>query len=355
VTGITAGLVVVLAAAGIAVATTGGSGDPAQIAIGIRDGGDTPDGWTRTELEHGTSIAVPPEWDLVQFVFVYPGPLGAVGTGAPGVYKVTACETAETTPTVAGTWVALYEIPQEAPGAPVILPGGSEVSDGVFPDRPTTFSPQSAYEAHECSSGGDSGVSLSRWETHLFRDDGRLFVALVVVTDPQSSSTEMAHRVLDTFRVGEQTVTVPPMVHEGTIPPTVATTLPPPTVPAYASPDELAIRDVYMHLIGQVPRDAIGDYVEDYDSIADSWRAGMAQNSEDTQSRYVMRVDSVALLDDTHATVHYTLLFDGRPRFANLAGGAVKIDGRWYITRETVCSLLTNGGITCPARTTPIP
>jgi hypothetical protein len=94
--------------------------------------------------------------------------------------------------------------------------------------------------------------------------------------------------------------------------------------------------------------------VEDYDSIADSYREGIAQNTEETQARYTMRVDSVALTDATHADVRYTLLFDGQPRYVQ-AGGAVKIDGRWYITRETVCSLLTNGGIKCPARTTPVP
>jgi hypothetical protein len=33
----------------------------------------------------------------------------------------------------------------------------------------------------------------------------------------------------------------------------------------------------------------------------------------------------------------------------------VKIDGRWLVTRKTYCALLTNGGITCPPRTTPVP
>ncbi len=97
------------------------------------------------------------------------------------------------------------------------------------------------------------------------------------------------------------------------------------------------------------------DYVEDFASIADSWRAGMAQNTEEAMSGYSMRVDSVTVTDASHADVRYSLVFAGRPAYDHLAGGAVKIDGRWYITRETVCSLLTNGGIKCPARTTPVP
>jgi hypothetical protein len=76
----------------------------------------------------------------------------------------------------------------------------------------------------------------------------------------------------------------------------------------------------------------------------------MAQNSEEFMQRHASRADRVTITDDTHADVEWSLLLDGTSRFGTLPGGAIKIDGRWYITRDTVCNLLTYGGIICPPR-----
>jgi hypothetical protein len=361
--GVAAAVVVVLATVGIATIATGGSsGDDARIAIGPHDGASTPDGWTRVSLERGTSIAVPEGWGQVSFASQYLSILGVVGTGEPGVDGfISACETPDSTPSVSGTWVSLYDLPGGVPDTGVRLPDGETADEANFRDRPTSFSPAVSYESGSCGSTTQPATpgsfppgpgAYATWVEYLFRDHGRLFVARVVSIDPAQATTDLGDRVLDTFRVDADAPTIVTTTTVPTVTTAPATTTPP---PADASPDELAIRDVYMHLIGQVPRDALDAYVEDFASIADSWRAGMAQNSEDTMQRYTMRIDSVTMTDDTHADVRYSLLYDARPAYPDQAGGAVKIDGRWYITRETVCSLLTHGGITCPARTTPVP
>ena len=33
-----------------------------------------------------------------------------------------------------------------------------------------------------------------------------------------------------------------------------------------------------------------------------------------------------------------------------MTGAAIKINGKWLVTRETVCNLLTYGGLRCPPR-----
>jgi hypothetical protein len=265
--------------------------------------------------------------------------------------------------------VFLYDVTGNASASGVTLPDGQTATPDDFVDRPATFGSAGDFRPNLRaigSCGGSASLpvptsgtvspSVGRADVafaeYLFRDHGRLFVARVVSRDPGQATTELGDRVLDTFRVDADAPTIATTTTLPTVTSAPATTTPP---PADASPDELAIRDVYMHLIGQVPRDALDAYVEDFASIADSWRAGMAQNSEDTMQRYTMRIDSVTMTDDTHADVRYSLLYDARPAYPDQAGGAVKIDGRWYITRETVCSLLTHGGITCPARTTPVP
>jgi hypothetical protein len=76
----------------------------------------------------------------------------------------------------------------------------------------------------------------------------------------------------------------------------------------------------------------------------------VAQHSAADLAKYSGRVDSVEIVDDTHANVVYSILFDGSPEFALRPGEAVKIDGVWKVSRDTVCALLEIGGISCPPR-----
>jgi hypothetical protein len=41
------------------------------------------------------------------------------------------------------------------------------------------------------------------------------------------------------------------------------------------------------------------------------------------------------------------------PQYAFQPGQAIKINGTWMVSRDTVCALLEHGGISCPPRTTP--
>jgi hypothetical protein len=146
------------------------------------------------------------------------------------------------------------------------------------------------------------------------------------------------------------TTSTPP----STATPSAATTSAPAptTAPDTAtSSDEPAIRAAFLGWINAQPKDGVNEYVEDFGSIADSLRQGIAQHSAEDLAKYSGLVDSVRIIDATHADVRYTILFDGYPQYAQQPGQAIKIDGIWKVTRDTVCNLLTYGGITCPPRT----
>jgi hypothetical protein len=111
---------------------------------------------------------------------------------------------------------------------------------------------------------------------------------------------------------------------------------------------EAAIRTAFLGWIDARPHDAVQAYVQDYASIADALRKGMAQHTSAALDQYSGRVDSVALVDADHAKVRYTILFNGQPQYERRPGEALKIDGRWVVSRNTVCELLAEGQIACP-------
>ncbi|MER3453345.1 MAG: hypothetical protein C4344_06885, partial [Acidimicrobiia bacterium] len=63
----------------------------------------------------------------------------------------------------------------------------------------------------------------------------------------------------------------------------------------------------------------------------------------DLAARVRVRIDDVALTDPDHASVTYTLLLDGTPVLDHISGGAVRIGGRWLVTRRTFCDVSTQG------------
>jgi hypothetical protein len=61
----------------------------------------------------------------------------------------------------------------------------------------------------------------------------------------------------------------------------------------------------------------------------------------------VARVDRIVFTSPTTAAVAYELMVDGSP-YAARAGDARLVDGRWKVTRATVCGDLALAQVTCP-------
>jgi hypothetical protein len=152
------------------------------------------------------------------------------------------------------------------------------------------------------------------------------------------------------------TTTAPTTSTSTTVAPSTTTSVPAPstTAPGEAS-DVEAIGSVFLRWMNAENRDDISAYVEDADSILEAHRQGLAQHTPEDLAKYSGRVDSIEVIDAAHADVRYTILWDGTPQYAFQPGQAVKIDGTWMVSRDTVCALLAHGGITCPPRTTNTP
>ena len=138
---------------------------------------------------------------------------------------------------------------------------------------------------------------------------------------------------------------------DGTIPPSITTPLTtittlPPFVPS--TTDEQQINDLFVAWLRDHPDDETRAIVEDADALLDSIHQGLAQHTPDDLAKYSGTVSAIRMLDADHAEVQYTLLHDGQPQFGLRTGVAVRIDGRWKVSRATECALLSLGGITCP-------
>jgi hypothetical protein len=140
-----------------------------------------------------------------------------------------------------------------------------------------------------------------------------------------------------------------------TLPATNAVPLPTTTAPPFvpATSDEQEISDLFVGWLRNHPDDETRATVEDGDALLGAIHQGLAQHSEADLARYSGVVNAIRSIDADHASVDYTLLFAGQPQFGVRTGTAVRIDGTWKVSRDTECALLSLGGITCPAGSTP--
>ncbi len=78
-------------------------------------------------------------------------------------------------------------------------------------------------------------------------------------------------------------------------------------------------------------------------SFLDSYAATRA-----VAERIVVRIDGISVVDATHANVTYTLLLDGTPVLDHLPGAAVRVGGKWLVSKRTYCEVSTQGAKVIP-------
>ncbi len=215
-------------------------------------------------------------------------------------------------------------------------PGISSIATLDFPDRPADF-------ATVPREGGRCFPDIDRFPnvenpvfSYRFQDGGRMFIA--DVTFGSESSPE---RQAEAFAVLNSLVMSPITV----IPEPVATTVPV-TVPASA--DSEAITAAFLGWIDTRPIDASGVYIEDFASIRDAVIGAAEANGHPDE--YTGRVEAITRIGENDADVIYSFIIDGQAVVANLGGHAVKIDGVWLVSRDTVCEALLMGPVHCPER-----
>lgn len=216
--------------------------------------------------------------------------------------------------------------------------GISRLAQTPFPDRPADFATAPSDDSTCFPPGAD--VVSGGWPVAGFRfeDSGRMFEADIGF-GPQSPPERRAeaYAVLNSLHVQPIVIALEPV-----------TTVPPSTVPPSA--DTEAIAAAFELWLGTKPPGSApaASVIEDYEGIRESIQ--IASDLVGNPQCYTGRVDAFLRIDEDDADVIYTFLCNGQPSIPNLSGRAVKIDGVWKVSRETVCSSLEIGGTYCPPR-----
>jgi hypothetical protein len=339
-------VVLVLVTAAVAV-RSGGGGDGAHVAIGPRQTNSTvPDGWKTIHADPGITVSVPAAWKV--------GQGNATPIGVPVLSledldpladdALAACflgRTPVSAPEEGGSLINMWEFPassNEVPGT----------ADDVLTvvDRPTTFSGALTLGPRTCP--------VAEYQQIAFRDAGRVFLVRAVSVIPSNAENPellaLAAQVLDTLKIEPLDDSATPTTTEvaspplPSIPPTATTA--PPFVPTSA--DEQQIADLVARWLTYQSDDEIRATIQGADSILDAMHEGMRQYQMNL-SAYSGRADAVHLVDDSHADIVFTLFLNGGVLYGNQHGHAVKVDGRWMMTRDSECSLLALGSISCPS------
>jgi hypothetical protein len=339
-------VVIVVALATGALLLGGGGGDDAQVAIAPRQTGPTiPDSWKTITADPGITLSVPADWEVAEPSAT---PIGTalvnttdLGPDADSV--LVACTMGRqpaTPPSSAGSALSLWEFPGDSAQVPDVANSTLDVVD-----RPETFAGALVAGPNECEG--------ARYDQLAFRDAGRVFLVRVVSVFPTAEDEQvrlrLAAQVLDTLRVEplEAATTTTAQPFSTTIPPTQPTAT---TAPAFVptSDDEQEIAELVVRWLHYETDDELRSTIVDADSILDAIHEGMRQYQGNLPDGYTGRIESLRFADPSHADFVFTLFLHGSPLYSNQTGHAVQVDGRWMVTRESECSLLALGSISCP-------
>jgi hypothetical protein len=293
--------------------------------------GTAPPGWTTvTNRNAGISISVPPGWQELPLVQVgMPVEVLTVGSAPrPAGLPLTSCSSG-----VALVPGAVYVVLSE------YLPG--QKPDSSHPEvlgasrsrpRPRDFAgPDAMPFGGACAAAPEPGVQAGERLTYVdwvFTERHRRFLAQVVITGP----AELIRRGADALN----TLRISPTSR--------------PRGPAKLSTAEKrGLRDAFLGFLNARPKDAVSQYVDDFDGIRDVITQAVATAPANYAS-YTGRVDDIIALTPTRARVRYSLLNNDVPFVGPLEGQAVKRRGEWKVSRDTVCTLIALGGSTsvCP-------
>lgn len=276
---------------------------------------------------NGLSVDLPPGWTQSDGT----GARLAVGTvSIPAGVGLSPCRGVTDPSTPSDD--AFVQVAALGDGIPFELGGNLD-----FATRPADFALAPPVYQAACT---DSGTTLlAHFAAYAFRQGPDILVAVVTIGEaaPESLQPE-AYAVLNSLR-GDGTT----QITEIPLPPTSPSTIPP-------SDDTRAIEAAYSTWLNTVPRDdpAIGAVIEDYDAIKASIEQGAARAPLPLEG-YHGQVDSVVRIDGDRADVIYSIL-NGDAVIFSTSGKAVKVDGVWRVSRDTVCAALEVGGTHCPPR-----
>jgi hypothetical protein len=130
---------------------------------------------------------------------------------------------------------------------------------------------------------------------------------------------------------GETEVVIPPRVH-GPVPDDDAAS---------------AVAKAFTMTFGS-QYDDLDDYLEDTDELGPLLAEGARRHGGGSQ--YSARVDAIRFPHPDTAEVRYQIVMNGGPAGFPFEGTAIRRDGCWRVTRETVARALSGAGVFVPPR-----
>ena len=126
---------------------------------------------------------------------------------------------------------------------------------------------------------------------------------------------------------------------------------PPPAPAQLAEPvrgERAAVADAFERWLSSTrDLDTMTEVIEDGTDLRGSFE--QLAKSSNNPAHPGVRVTSVRLVGTDRALVTFTILSDGRELLPDQQGGAVKIDGRWRVSRSTFCSVVALVNVQCAA------
>jgi hypothetical protein len=316
-------------------------------SVSVADAGTTPAGvtaipaeWaTVTNEQFGMSMRVPPDWQSTNQSLTpnLVDPHDVLSAGTFSVPPEGSCILPPSVQNLASTdaFVTLYTWRQDA---------------GGFPPRPDHFGP-------ELGNGPILCVNVPNGVARMinFSDHGRQLSALVVIGNDATPQ-----RRTDAFRVLDSLVVTPaasPDITSTTLAAFAPLTGPVATAPLSTPPTTYAkgsiedkVRTAFLGWTDTKPLAAKGPFIEDFDQIKATMEQAKAQAPPGLDALHGV-IESVTIVDATHAHVVYGFVNGDQPVVSGLPGDVVKIGGKWLVTRDTVCASFELEGVRCPPRT----
>lgn len=205
-----------------------------------------------------------------------------------------------------------------------------------YEQRPADFATATPSNEAQCVRPGNDASTAPLTQEFQFQDNGRWLDALVGIgINASPEQRAQAYAALNSLEVAP--LTDPPQPVVTTVPSTVP-----------ESADTQAITAAFLGWIDTRPIDASGVYIEDFATIRDAVIGAAEANGHPND--YTGRVDAITRIGENDADVIYSFVIDGQVVVGNMQGHAVKIDGVWLVSRDTVCEALLQGPVHCPPR-----
>lgn len=302
-----------------------------SIAVLTGDGGPTvrttdPAQSTTAAYGLGFTVDLPPGWVETRYSVDVVQPVLFVGTEVVSRGSV---------PCPSDPAGAIWVISQRATWTPRPNPEGRDPQPAPM-SRPADFTVAEPFAVSTCTA--TTNGTESELSEYAFIDDGQIYEAsLALGSEASDERRAEAFAVINSLRTELDVIE----------PPTVPTSDPPITVPASA--DTAAIEAVFARWLSTKPPEFAGgaEMVEDFDALVETLRAAAADVGN--PQAYSGQVDAVTSIDGDRAEVVYSLLANGQPAYPGMRGSAVRIDGVWKVSRETICDYVAIGRIRCPA------